>query len=242
MTIVQYQAPQTAPGKREIELIRSLPQQYVTLLGAMQPDGRLPMGTTLTDTMRRQMTNEVKRLQEIMGDRRPRDQMKALILVLANFAGQAVSDDGSSMLMIGFDMALEDCPTWAVEEAVRRWITGKLGPKRFAPTPPELRCAVDEVLTLTKGIAVSLSWLAKAEVVEPPSEGSAERLAKLTAIVGTAVKRFNADMTDEQRQAELAKTEALKGKELDDPYGFINPRRFFADGKPLDTPTQETTP
>lgn len=83
------------------------------------------------------------------------------------------------MLMMAYDMALEEVPTWAAEEAARRWISGKCGAKVFAPTPPELRCAADDVVLITQGKIVSLRWLAKAEVAGDPTP---EQLARISSL------------------------------------------------------------
>lgn len=87
------------------------------------------------------------------------------------------------MLMMAYDMAMEDVPTWAVEEAARRWLSGKCGPKTFAPSPPELRLAADEVVQITRGKIASLRWLAKAEVVEPPTPEMLARAATLSSFI-----------------------------------------------------------
>ena len=68
------------------------------------------------------------------------------------------------MMMRAYEMALDEVPTWAVEEAARRWNSGKSGPQRFAPSPPELRCLADEVVLITKGKIAALRRLAKIEV------------------------------------------------------------------------------
>ena len=108
---------------------------------------------------------------------------KAVTFILSVFPGQGVTAEAADMRMMAYDMALEEVPTWAIEEAVRRWISGKCGERRFAPTPPELRCAADEVVTITRGKIASLRWLAKAEVAAPPTPEAIERAQKLASMI-----------------------------------------------------------
>jgi len=80
-------------------------------------------------------------------------------------------------------MALEDAPTWSVEEAARRWISGKCGDKRFAPSPPELRCAADEVVMITRGKIASLRQLARVEIANDPTPEQLIRAGKLAELL-----------------------------------------------------------
>jgi len=183
MTIVQFRQPATQPTATELALIRSLPEAYVTLLGKMQPDGRLPEKTEITASSRTQMLEEANRLQEIMADRRPAALTKTVMFLQSVFPGQGVPAEAVDMLMMAYDMAMEDVPTWAAEEAARRWLSGKCGPKTFAPTPPELRCAADDVVLITKGKIASLRWLAKAEVATEPTPEQLARAASLANFI-----------------------------------------------------------
>jgi len=49
------------------------------------------------------------------------------------------------MTLAGYRVALEGCPAWAIANAVRRFLQGKVPhqSKVFCPKPPELREAVD---------------------------------------------------------------------------------------------------
>lgn len=155
---------QSAPSAREVGLIQSLPQDYVTLISSIQGNGLLKPQTQLTDSMRQQLERDSDRLEMIGADDRPEAQTKTLIFLLSAFPGQPMMADSGELMLAAYRMALEDCPTWAVEEAARRWISCTLGPQQFAPSPPVLRLAADEVVLLTKGRSKVLRWLAKSRV------------------------------------------------------------------------------
>lgn len=92
------------------------------------------------------------------------------------------------MMMQAYSMAIEEVPTWAVEEAARLWISGKCGPQRFAPSPPELRCTSDRVVRVTEGKIACLRKLAKIEVISEPSpENRARAEAFVASLALTAM-------------------------------------------------------
>lgn len=108
--------------------------------------------------------------------------------LLSSFPRQTGSPEATEMMLQAYAMAIEDAPTWAIEEAARRWISGKCGSKRFAPSPPELRCAADEVVVITRGKIASLRKLAAAETVIEPNP---ERFAQLEAALKGAIDHAN---------------------------------------------------
>lgn len=183
MTIIPFKANPTAPTIHDLPLIRSLPPDVESLIASVQTDGRLPEGTNLSTSSRQQMFEMSERLQAIMADKRPEVETKTLTFLLSVFPRQAGSGDVSDMLLMAYDMALEDVPTWAVEEAARRWISGKCGERRFAPTPPEMRLAADEVVLLARGRAAVLRTIAKAEIVIPPTPEQLARAATLANFI-----------------------------------------------------------
>lgn len=171
------------PTPADHPVTRSLPQSCESLIASMQTDGMLPEGTSLSPSFRRQLVAMADRLPAIMGDKRPEDETKTLAFLLSAFPRQGISAGVSDMLIEAYGMAMEDCPTWAIEEAVRRWVTGKCGDKRWAPSPPELRCAADEVILLARGRAAVMRQLAKAEVVTEPTPEMLARAATLANFI-----------------------------------------------------------
>lgn len=116
--------------------------------------------------------------------------MMAIGVLLGAFPRQTISDDSADMLMQAYEMACEDIPTWAVEEAARRWMKGKCGPQRFAPSPPELRIAADTVIAITNGKIASLRRLAKCEVETIPTAAQAERMKLLSAEIAKGLQQM----------------------------------------------------
>lgn len=88
--------------------------------------------------------------------------------------------------MWGYELALEGLPTWAIEEAAARWISGRTrftGAGNFAPTPPQMRWAVDEVLQIVRGRIVTLRQLAVIRVEQRPTEETRRRAAETVAAI-----------------------------------------------------------
>lgn len=171
------------PTVADHPVTRSLPPLCESLIAKIQSDGRLPEGTKLSPSSRQQMVELADRLSMIMADKRPEDETKTLAILLSAFPRQGISAGVSDMMIEAYGMAMEECPTWAIEEAVRRWITGKCGDKHWAPSPPELRCAADEVILLARGRAAVLRTLAKAEVAAPPTPEALDRARQFAEMI-----------------------------------------------------------
>lgn len=171
------------PTKHDHPLIRQLPPIIEGMLSFLQTDGRLAEGTQIAPALRQQMTDLADRLPVLMDDKRPKIELQTATFLLASFPRQSGSAEATDMLVRAYEVALEEVPTWAVEEAARRWLSGKCGAKHWAPSPPELRCAADEVVTLAKGRAAILRSLAKAEVVSAPAPDALARAKTLADFI-----------------------------------------------------------
>jgi hypothetical protein len=156
-----------------------LPQLVTDLLGLLTPNGELPAGTDISPTLRRQMTTAANSLAGIMTEKDPKRETKTIGLLLSSFPRQASSLESMELLMAAFDMALEEVPTWAVEEAARGWIAGVHGPKSFAPTPPQLRLAADREVKILRGKIITLRQLAEVKVEPTPTEEQRQRVQSL---------------------------------------------------------------
>lgn len=198
---------QLPPTPADLKIIRYFPPDYVALLALIDGNEELPAGMSLSNEVRTRMTTQADRLAEIMGDKRPRDETKAVMVLLSSFPRQAGNEGATDILYEAYGMACEEVPTWAIEEAVRRWITGKCGAQHWAPSPPELRVAADHVVKLAKGKIISLRRLAAATT--PRETTPAEKLRVTEALQGvfshncvgerTPLPHFNkGGMTDER--------------------------------------------
>jgi hypothetical protein len=98
-------------------------------------------------------------------------------------AGKEAGDFASEAKGEAFIDALEDVPSWAVQEAMRRWHRGECGPKhdyKWQPAPATLReLAMIEVYRV-KGIRRRLADLVNAE---PLLEFTDEQLESMKARV-----------------------------------------------------------
>lgn len=69
--------------------------------------------------------------------------LKAVTVLLAASSASPMSDDQASAVMIGFAVALDDIPGWAIDVASRSWLRGEgLSPgdnPAFRPTPAQIR-------------------------------------------------------------------------------------------------------
>ncbi len=65
---------------------------------------------------------------------------KTLMILLAAFPAQSLSEEIVAARIAGYRIALDDMPAWAVEEAAKMWLRGSLPEAgQYAPAPPVLR-------------------------------------------------------------------------------------------------------
>lgn len=122
------------------------------------------------------MIFQADRLSEIMGDKRPRDETKAVMVLLSSFPRQAGNEGMTDILYEAYSVACEEVPSWAVEEAVHRWVSGKCGAQHWAPSPPELRVAAETVIKIAKGKAAALRRLAAVRIEHQPTQQDKDRV------------------------------------------------------------------
>lgn len=81
-------------------------------------------------------------------------------------------------------IALEGAPLWAVEEAYRRVLRGDAAvSQRFMPTPPELRCLVNDISRPARWQAKRLEHLLDAKTNGGESAVNIERGRELMAAI-----------------------------------------------------------
>lgn len=118
----------------------------------------------------------------------------------------------------GYQVALCDVPTWAVDAAGKRWMRGEVGVLAdqpnlsFPPSPPQLRLlALDELATV-RGSSIRANKLLNAKVRKEISPEERERVLKnirraFPAMAGAAkIPRSDEprDMSADERNARLA--------------------------------------
>lgn len=103
-------------------------------------------------------------------DRRPERVVAAVSMLLATFPHRDLSEQAAGLKLKAYEVALEDVPTWCVEEAAKRWIRGDVGDERFAPTPPQLRHAARNIALIAFGKAALMRKLASLPVEREVSE------------------------------------------------------------------------
>jgi hypothetical protein len=167
------------PTVSDRALMRSLPQVVERLLGMLTPFGEYPATASISSELRQQMVRAAGSLEATMGEKDLGREAKAVTLLLSSFSRQAASAEASDLLFAGYEMALEGVPSWAVEEAVHGFITGRLGRRDFAPSPPNLRIAADQEVKILRGKIITLRKLAAARVEGKPTEEQRQRLAEL---------------------------------------------------------------
>lgn len=162
-------------------LIRCWPSDLQELLGSVKPDGYLP--ATMTAATQVRLKKMADDLESIFSDKRLPDETTAITFLLSSLPGPSgVTMQAGDLLYSAFEVALEGVPTWAVEEAARRWICGQMGNATYAPTPPQLRLAADQVVRITRGKIFTLRQLAKAPVDRELSDADRERADKVQSL------------------------------------------------------------
>lgn len=156
-------------------------------------------GTPITDEHRRWLERRAEIIDGFQADRRPDRAVAIVSTLLTAFPHREMSEGAASMKIAAFRIALEDAPTWAVEEAAKRWMRGEAGDNGFAPTPPQLRHVVDHLVKVAKGRAIHMRKLAAMAVEHQVTDQQRERAAGLN---------FTLPRTKEAEEAAKAKAKA----------------------------------
>jgi hypothetical protein len=136
-------------------------------------------GTPITDEHRRWLERRAEIIDSFQNDRRPDRAVAIVSTLLTAFPHREMSEGAALMKIAAFRIALDDAPTWAVEEAAKRWTRDETLGNGFAPTPPQLRAVVDHLVKVAKGRAIHMRKLAAMTVEHEISAEQRERIATL---------------------------------------------------------------
>jgi hypothetical protein len=171
----------TAPSEADLVKILSCSPLVATLLRCVSPEGTdYRPGVTITDEHRQALLADAAHIERFTEDRRPERVTALVSMLLTAFPHREVSSDAATLKLAVYKVALEDVPTWAVEEAAKRWIRGDVGDGGFAPTPPQLRLAARDIVAVALGKALTMRKLAAMPVQRDISE--AERAATIAKV------------------------------------------------------------
>lgn len=132
--------------------------------------GEYRIGTPITEQHRAALIERAELIESLPLDRRPDKVVAAISALLMAFPHKEMGDTGASMKLSAYRLAVEDIPTWAVEEGAKRLIRGDEGVREYAPSPPQFRAAAESVMKIAKGKAIHLRKLAAMPVARDLSE------------------------------------------------------------------------
>lgn len=93
--------------------------------------------------------------------------------------------------------ALKAFPEWAVANVCRRYLDGRLGNGRYAPTPPELAKACRELIAPFQAEAAKIQRILNAQVYREPTE---EERARVQAKVDELKRSFTSAPGDDDSE------------------------------------------
>jgi hypothetical protein len=189
------------PTPAQVEKILTSPQLVVELLKCRTiEETAFRSGTKITDRHREMLRQEAEAIECFSADRRQANVVAAVSLLLATFPHRDLSEQAASLKLKAYEMALEDVPTWCVEEAAKRWIRGDVGDERFAPTPPQLRHAARNIALIAFGKAALMRKLASLPVERDLTEE--ERAATVERVTNIIKWNEGKPRTPSQEAAE----------------------------------------
>lgn len=166
------------PTEADLAKILSSPQLVEKLTACIAPGAaEYRPGTPITEDHRRMLVERADFIDSFAVDNRPDRTVAIVSTLLVGFPHRDMSDGTASMKLAAYRMALEGAPTWAVEEAAKRWLRNQDGDSGFAPTPPQLREAADDVVKVAKGKAIYMRKLAAMAVERVPTDAERKRVA-----------------------------------------------------------------
>lgn len=196
---------QTVTGPRPT---LSEPEWLKRCLGALTADYSRPMipqSLALTTSQRSFVSS---RLDELLASERFVDVDKSAVAVtklLMVFPAGAMANGNSADRAEAYLTAFGDLPTWAVEEACRRWLRGEAlqgANLAFAPSPPQLRKAALMVMGPATSQRYHLERLLRAEPVKEFSpEHRKTMLEKIKGLFGSPPS----DKTISRRDDDIAR-------------------------------------
>jgi hypothetical protein len=124
-----------------------------------------------TEAQRADLKSHFDRLTEALKPSTSKPAHMALLAMLASMPSQALDTTDTKLRAVGYNMAIEDLPAWAIERAARRFVLGETPHgKTFAPTPAIFREFVLEMLTPYRAEMDLIGDILRAKVVPAPKD------------------------------------------------------------------------
>lgn len=121
---------------------------------------------------------------------------------------RATDEAGAAMEMRLTVKALETFPEWAIADVCRRYLDGRLGKGRFAPTPAEIAQDCRALLTIHQEEATKAKRILEAEVYTEATPEERERMLRLIREASRGLRSYTA------RNAKMGKPKRERSKEV----------------------------
>jgi hypothetical protein len=199
MTILVKLEPLLLPDPRRPTVMPPLPGWAASRIASVnvvwlngKQISQLPAAMILSDNDREMVLSHASHLSKhldqtpIMSATSEAETLTIIAKMMQALPGAKATEDSAEAKGEAYMAALDDVPTWAVREAVRKWYRAECGPKfnySWAPSPGDLRTIARIEEASVRYRVNSLNKIAFAvPLVEFSDEHRAEMLKKLAAL------------------------------------------------------------
>lgn len=150
-------------------------------VGTMNGQPMLPSGFSISEGQRRELDSAIAQYRARLAPASDNHRMTAVVLakLLAAFPAPAQSDAPVEQRMDAYFEALHGIPAWAVDEARKAIIAGKVPDLSgvWAPTPPQLAKVARMAMERDQRVLVDLERIAAAKQFEDIDQRASRRIA-----------------------------------------------------------------
>jgi hypothetical protein len=154
---------------------REAENSLAIVFNAME-NGSIPPYAALSQARRGELEANASDYEAWLRPASPDEIRMDLLTLLASFPRRPDDEDSRDVRLGIYSAALADCPKWAVHRAVRAYITGVAGDRKWAPLPPQL---AGECARYTTPYSTALNRITRAlaaKVLAGPDDGERERV------------------------------------------------------------------
>lgn len=136
-----------------------------------------------------------------------------LATLFAAFPRRADDDASLDVKLALYSAALDGYPAWAVSKAVKGYVKGHIGDRKWCPAPPAVSATCASYTALYEAAAQRIELALKIEIDEPPNAEERQRVKEgfrqLQSKIGAPETRAGHRTAEQERKAAEARLEEL---------------------------------
>lgn len=136
-----------------------------------------------------------------------------LATLFAAFPRRADDDASLEVKLALYSAALDGYPAWAVAKAVKGYVKGHIGDRKWCPAPPAVSVTCQSYTALYETAARRIEAALKIEILPPPDAGERERVKEgfrqLQSEIGSPEARSSHRTAEQERQTAEARLAEL---------------------------------